>query len=211
MTSKQSVRMKPLTPCSYGTFRKLKRTQDDHITPQDTRDMLCQRSKFSTSRRRPRSRPEACTRSTHANNRKHLGTASSVPPPPGTVSTWRRRQTPNQWRTRPSAAQYIGPHGEHMGEQPSPRLPQPQTSSSPPNQHDGDMAQHRPKPAPLSPAHHPDLAVCPVYLSARSANHRLTRWLETILTSRTMESTRSCGWRAPRQVIRARSGGLKGG
>ena len=98
-----------------------------------------------------------------------------------------------------------------MGNQPSPRLPQPQTCSSPNPKHDGGMRPHHTKAAAPNPAHQPDLVECTVYLCTWQLNASLTRWLETILSARLTESSRSCGWRAPRRVIRARSGGIAGG
>ena len=94
--------------------RQLKRTQDDRITPQDTGDMLYSKSNFSTSRRRPRSRPETCTRSTHAYARNNLGLAASVPPPAGIESSWRRRQTPNPDCKRGHLCGATWPHGERI-------------------------------------------------------------------------------------------------
>ena len=101
-----------------------------------------------------------------------------------------------------------GPHGERMGEQPPTRLPQPQTSSSLPNQHDTDMPQHHKKTAPPGPAHHSNISKCQVYLYTWQLNRSSTRCLKTILSASMKELSRSCGWRAPRRVIQAGSGGL---
>ena len=100
---------------------------------------------------------------------------------------------------------------KRMGKQPAPRLPQPRTCSSPPNQHDRGMSQHRPKTAPPGTTHQSNISKCQVYLYTWQLNRSSTRCLKTILSASMKELSRSCGWRAPRRVIQARSGGLAGG
>jgi hypothetical protein len=63
--------------------------------------------------------------------------------------------------------------GERMGEQPSHRLPQTQTCSFPPYEHDGDMPPHHPKRAPPGPAHQTGIAEYRAAPLLETSNHHM--------------------------------------
>ena len=91
--------------------------------------------------------------------------------------------------------------------------PKPQRSSSPSNYRGETMPQQHPKQAPSSPAHQtPDrhLQVHGVPFLQEAKSSRMRRWW-TFFTSMMKALTRSCGRRAPTRVMRAGTGGDKGG